>query len=307
MIKKFSKKYLASLTTLLNDSFKIETTNKEKLVDWKYFDKYLNDKTITYIVIDDTDSVVSHYTNIPITVSADRKYKAMVCTDMCTDPKFRGLGLISQLSSQVYSEVRKQEYDFSIGFSNDQGIQVDKHSDKYGYQIIGRFVRYFKFVLFSTNARYKLEKNINIVEFEDNSSYYKIFKSPDYITWRYIRKPNNDYEIFDIKDGEKTIGLVVLRFKNYKCYVYDIISNPNYDIKKIMQAIDNLAMQRAAPLIIYNVLDNNYWKKVFGMFYFKKTYNHTNYYLTIKIHNKNVDEQKLINKENWLVMNGDIL
>ncbi len=307
MIKKFSKKYLASLTSLLNNSFKIETPNKEKLVDWKYFDKHLNNQTITYIAVDDTDSVVSHYTNIPITVIADRKYKAMVCTDMCTDPKFRGQGLISQLSSRVYSEVRKQGYDFSIGFSNDQGVQVDKHSDKYGYQIIGRFVRYFKVVLLASSAQYKLVKNSNIAGFENNSSYYKILKTPEYITWRYTKKPNNDYEIFDINDEEKVLGLVVLRFMNHKCYVYDIISDQNSDIKKTMQAIDNLAIKRLAPLIIYNVLDNNYWKKVFGPFYFKKTYNHTNYYLTIKIHNENLDDQRLGNKENWLVMNGDIL
>lgn len=311
-IQKFSENFLPSLTQLLDDSFSIQNENKPELVKWKYFDRFLKNKTITYIALSPKEKVISHYTNLPLSINyLHKSYQAMICTDMCTDKNYRGKGLISKLSSKVYNEVYKNKYDFSIGFSNDEGINVDKHSANYGYVIVGKFVRYFKIVLTRKKVKYLLKKTSIINKNLDNySKYLKINKDHDYLLWRYLRKPKSEYDVYGILEKDINVGYVVLRFINKKCYVYDIISSSQEksDMVSILRSIENKALDHKTRLIIYNVLDNDYWKNLFNRYkYFKKTNNKINYYLTIKIHNKNLVENFILNKENWLLMNGDIL
>lgn len=312
-LTKYSTSYQTALTTLLNNSFHIENKDKKRLVLWKYFDNYLGNKTITYIALDEERNVVGHYTNLPIGVTyLGKTYRCMICTDMCTDIQHRGKGLITKLSAKVYNEVRKNNYDFSIGFSNDDGVQVDKHSNSYGYVIVGKFVRYFKIVVYRKNISYKLEKTNTLDKdyYSHHSKYLRIKKDHDFLYWRYLKKPNREYEIYNIKENNKIIGYVILRFLKFKCYIYDIITEN--DNKKhmitVLRSIENKALEHNVRLIIYNVLENKYWQSLFNKYkYFKKANNNVNYYLTIKIHNDKVPKDIILDHEHWLLMNGDIL
>lgn len=311
--KKYSSLLLPSLTALLDKSFSIENSDKEGLVKWKYFDKFLKGKTITYLALDENNNVISHYTNIPFTISySGKSFKSMICTDMCTDKKNRGKGLISQLSAKVYEEVKNKGYDFSLGFSNDAGVKVDKYASSYGYVIPGKFVRYFKFVVYRKNIQYQLIKTNNFnKELSDyTSNYLKVKKDYDYLYWRYVKKPNSEYDIYNIVNNNKIIGYVVLRFLRQKCYIYDIVTvgDDKKHMITVLRSIENKALDHGVRIIIYNVLDNNYWKSLFNKYkYFKRVNNNINYYLTVKIHNKNLPCDLILNKENWLLMNGDIL
>src|SRR5258706_7065221 len=310
---KYTPSYLTSLTTLLDKSFSIENKDKEELVKWKYFDEYLDNKTITYIALDDKNEVISHYTNIPINVVClGTMYKAMICTDMCTDISHRGKGLISKLSSEVYKEVKDSKYDFSLGFSNDAGIKIDKNSISYGYEVVGKFVRYLKLVASRKKAAYSL---IRVSSLEDNfynssSNFLKIRKDSSYLDWRYLKKPNSEYNVYAIKEASTIHGYVVLRFLENRCYIYDIITHSD-DIKhmiKILRSIENKALDHGIRIIIYNVLDNKYWRKLFNRYkYLKKSKNKINYYATIKIHSDGISKEFILDKENWLLMNGDII
>jgi hypothetical protein len=69
----------------------------------------------------------------------------------------------------------------------------------------------------------------------------------------------------------------------------------------ILRSIENKALEHGIKIIVYNVLDNNYWKSLFNKYkYFKRTSNNINYYLTIKIHNNSIPADFVLNKENWL-------
>lgn len=311
-LKKYSSKNLKSLIELLNESFSLENKDQIGLVNWKYFDSFLENKTITYIALE-KNQVVSHYTNIPVSISLDKKiFNSLICTDMATRHGYRGQGLISQLSAKIYAEVQQRDFDFSIGFSNDEGVKVDKYAGNYGYKVVGKFVRYFKVVLTRKKIAVKLAK-INTFDdslFNRSSEFLKIRKDIAYLNWRYFKKPNSEYECYQILEADKAIGYVVLRFTYKKCYVYDIVSMQ--DDKKsmitILRSIENEALDHGVRLVIYNVLDNKYWQSLFNTFkYFKKVNNHVNYYLTIKLHKESLDKDFLLSKDNWLLMNGDIL
>lgn len=310
---KYSTSYLPSLTFLLDRTFTIENKDKVGLIIWKYFDKFLKNQTVTYIVLDQNKKVIGHYSNIPLSVSyTNKSYKSLVCTDMCTDLAHRGKGLISKLAAKVYLEVKNKNYDFSLGFSNDAGVKVDRYSKNYGYCIVGNFVRYFKFVIYRKNIKYKLISTNKFASdfYSPNSKYLKIKKDRNYLNWRYFKKPNSEYEVYTIAENDIIHGYVILRFINYKCYIYDIVTkneDRNHMIT-VLRSIENKALDNKIRLIIYNVLDNNYWKSLFNRYkYFKKVRNNINYCLTIKIHSQSIKKNFVLNKENWILMNGDIL
>src|SRR5260221_9654961 len=156
--EKYSQKYFKFFTSLLTKSFNIKNADKEGLIKWKFFDSIHEGKTITYIALDGKNNVVGQYTNLPFKIARkNRIYKTMDCVDMTTDINHRGMGIISKLSKLVYKEINEKKYDFSIGFSNDEGVKVDKNSSNYGYKIVGRFARYYKFIVYRKKTPIKLE------------------------------------------------------------------------------------------------------------------------------------------------------
>lgn len=58
--------------------------------------------------------------------------------NMAVHPDYRGLGLVKQVSRPTYAALAKQGIRHGVGFSNAAGVQVDKHSKGYGYQVIGQ-------------------------------------------------------------------------------------------------------------------------------------------------------------------------
>ena len=314
-LQKFSLHHLPSLATLLDESFPISIKEKEKAVRWKLLDKIHKNETITYLALTLTDKVVGHYTNLPVTVKRGfDSFKAMICVDMTTAKDYRGLKLISALSKLVYEEVRKNNYDFSVGFSNDQGIKVDKNASGYDYKIVGKFVRYVKIVLTHKKIGIELKKTDKIAtDFENhNLKMFHFRKEYSFLNWRYLEKPGNKYQVYSVynKETDTTEGYLVLRFLFRKCYVYDIalVDLSREKMRTILQSIENEALDQGIRLVVYNVLDNSFWAGLFNRYkYFKNTNNKVNYYLTLKQHKKLKESDELLNKENWFLMNGDII
>ncbi|MEN9328538.1 MAG: hypothetical protein RI947_1346 [Candidatus Parcubacteria bacterium] len=308
----YTTHYLRPLSSLLHDSFDIKTRDKEQFVTWKYFDSFHNNKTITYIALAEDGRVASHYTNIPIPLYRNGSvHQSMLCTDMATARAHRGKGLITQLSTNVYKKVIHNNYDCSFGFSNSEGLKIDKYSHNYGYTIVAPFSRYFKPLIRKKLTSYVLHPTENFHEdIPLTNDYWRIYKSTDYLTWRYLDKPTNDYTIYTIEEHNKIVGYVVIRFSGIRCYVYDIITplNTHEQMVKILQSIENEALIRKKRLIIYNVLDNTYWKTLFSTAnYFNKKNNSITYYLTVKTHSTQKDLSSLLDSEKWLLMGGDII
>ncbi|MCB8944792.1 MAG: GNAT family N-acetyltransferase [Ardenticatenaceae bacterium] len=67
---------------------------------------------------------------LPITVG--------VSLNMAVHPDYRGRGLVKQVAQPVYTAVHNQGGTAGVGFSNAAGVQVDRHSKGYGYQVVGR-------------------------------------------------------------------------------------------------------------------------------------------------------------------------
>lgn len=310
---KYNPSYLSSLIELLTRSFAIENTDKIKLVKWKYFDPFFQNRSFTYITLDGKNNVVGHYSSMPISIQNGRKtYKTTLSTDAAVDRNHRGKGLMSKMASLLYKDVRDNGYDFSFGYPNEVGVVMDKHSKNYGYRIVGKFVKYITFVFIQRNVSYSLSRVPSSDLLEDLESEYGNFltikKDKAHLCWRYFKKPNNDYRIYRINFRGKIVGYVVLRFTRFKCYVYDIITSDIKlkHLKNVFYAIENKALDENARFVVYSVLDNAYWQKLFRFPYVKKFYDRSHYYFSIHHHNGIIDPN-IFNKDKWILMSGDIL
>jgi len=310
---RYQPSYLTSLTKLLTRSFAIENTDKTNLVAWKYFDPFFKNKSFTYLTVDRNNSVVGHYSSMPIPIQYGKKtYKTTLSTDAAVDIRHRGQGLMSKMSALLYKDVRENGYDFSFGYPNEVGVVMDKHSKNYGYTLVGKFVKYFTFVFFRRSVSYSLSKVSSpdlLTQIETGRhKYLTIKKDRAYLSWRYFKKPNNDYEVYQIGTKKKIAGYVVLRFTRLKCYVYDIVTfdTTQKHLKTIFHAIENKALDKNVRVVVYSVLDNAYWQKLFRFPYVKKFYGRTHYYLSVHPHNKHIDPA-IFDKGHWLMMSGDIL
>jgi hypothetical protein len=316
-ILKFNQKYFESFAKLLIDNFEFDNKDKRASIFWKFFHPFLQDKTVTYIALY-KNKIVSQYSNIPYPVSFNNhQYKTMLCADMATDENHRGQKLISKLSAKVYEDVEKQNYDFSIGFSNDDGIKVDKNAKNYNYQIVGAFVRYFRFLIFPTHSEFQL---IKVKDFDKNwvdtnENYLHVLKDYAFLQFRYVKKPHNTYTIYKFMYDQVNQGYVVIRKVGKIVYIYDIILE-KYRKEIIIAALKGIesALQKECRVLIINVMDNSFWKDIFKKaHYLTKKHNKINHHLTVKIHNEKLDRElfidtkRLRDKDNWFLMNGDIL
>jgi hypothetical protein len=58
--------------------------------------------------------------------------------NLAVHPDYRGRGLVKQVAQPVYATLAERGALAGVGFSNAAGVKVDRHSQAYGYQVIGQ-------------------------------------------------------------------------------------------------------------------------------------------------------------------------
>ena len=68
----------------------------------------------------------------------DLVVKVGVSLNMAVHPNYRGHGLVKKVAAPVYETVKELGAIAGVGFSNAEGVKVDRRSKGYGYRVIGR-------------------------------------------------------------------------------------------------------------------------------------------------------------------------
>lgn len=308
----FSAKYFEPLVKLLSVSFDMKSRNKAPMIQWRLFNKVHQNKTVTYLATYG-DEVVGHYSNIPISISHKKDIlQASVCVDMATHPKHRGKGLVSKMAHEVYKEVEKR-FDFSIGFSNAEGVKVDKYSKNYHYEIVGTFRSYAKILFMRTKTAYTLHKVDDFTQsipVKKDFPYFMIHKTDEYLHWKHIQNPFYRKMIYEIHYGDEFFGYALIKEVKNRWYLQDLVL-PNYEketVVAIIKAVENKAMDSHKNILFLYVLDNDLWKNMLPkLAYLRDFIKRKKFYLTVRLHKKQKDSQLLLDKNNWFLMSGDIL
>lgn len=309
-IKRFDSKDLYSLAKLLKVCFTFKSKNELNALKWKYDPEDFPRKKYAWIAQNADKEIISHYANIElVTIKNGKLINSLLCIDMATHPQYRGKGLISKLSQKVYEDVLKSSAIFSIGFSNDQGVLVDRNAKGYGYVVVGAFSKYIKIVIRQTKSSLQWEPVLTFDSTnhwqEDN--HYQLDKSLNYLNWRYVQRPDNHYNIYKVR-FERQNGYIVLRYHDFRVDVLDLINIPSEQMSDCFQLMEVIAQSKKKKAVVLNVLENEYWKTLLKKEgYLKQPINKENFYLTIKVHKpQKIDTNELLDKNNWKLLGGDI-
>jgi hypothetical protein len=309
-IKMYEEKYIKNFTELIDKCFWIKNNDIFWLIKWKFFHNIYN-KNNKIVCAYHENNIIWQYSNISLSFSKNKYiFEWYLCQDMCVSPNYRGKWLISKMSSFLYNSIKEET--FSIWFSNEKWIIVDKNSKWYWYNIIDNISKIFIPIIKNNNNFFDFEiisnfdeiKNINFNEFKIFDNLLKIYKSNNYIKWRYFEKPNGNYKFYIIKNEWKIIWYCVFRFNHKICTIFDFNIIDNKDNKKFIYTIKKIAYNNKIYIISFQILYNNFWKNLLKWFFHIKT--KSKIYFTIKNHN-NFDKIELLDKENWSILTWDIL
>lgn len=305
--RKLSFTHLDQITRLIDKCFILKSYDKKGFIKWKFFSP---DKSmLTAFGVFLNGELISFYSNkeMPV-VKEDQVYKSAVCLDMATHPDFRRQGLISALAKKTYSKIKKESYAFSFGFSNGSGINVDKNAKDYGYKIVGQF-RTFRKIILPLPTKEKLTVSEidapSIKKLNNYSNYYQIFLSQEYLDWRFKFNPAHEYSYIKVCEKDTILGYSIIKKSKYKVGIYKVIEVSPGAFEQVFSGTIDLLQKQKVRLVTVTILPNKFWLKILNKKRFIKARRKNDYYLTVFPHK--LADKSLLDKENWILMGGDLI
>lgn len=134
--------------------------------------------------------------------------------NMAVHPAYRGRGLIKQVAEPVYAALVARGVVAGVGFSNAQGVQVDRHSKGYGYEVVGQL----RPSLFYLGRRLGSEPltltsewpNWPFVPFSSPEN-HSFQHTPESLQHRFGQHPFREYQLGVWEQENKIGGVVVYR------------------------------------------------------------------------------------------------
>lgn len=304
-----SKRNHPQIVKLLADAFTMKAREKSQFVSWKLWGNLKGPAAnlVAYGAYDGKN-LVSFYCNkhFPL-VYKKTIMKSGICLDMATDPAHRGKGLISQLSKRVYAQRQTDHFVFSFGFSNAQGVKVDKYASGYGYSVIGKFKRYVALSR-PKQSQYIWEHTDTLVDSKYAPSLLHVPYTTQFLQWRYSNHPSNQYLYVNYMVKNQLTAQVIIKRGGWWLDVVNIIPHRSVGYAEILSALRGLAWSTRRFGVKLSVLPNAHWEQSLGRAgYHPFQLHETEYYLTVKALGKPPQKFDIFDADNWLLMSGDIL
>lgn len=232
--------------------------------------------------------------------------------NMAVHPDYRGQGLIKLVSQPIYDHLTEKDVMFGMGFSNAQGVKVDKHSKGYGYQVIGRMqsliaiVKSFKrppLILSDDILRYGQGQLPN---YQQKTHFQKDLA---YITQRYGHHPLRQYHYGIWEEDDQILGIVI--FKYVKLWgvpsvaLMDVFGD---NLEELFLRWSTMLRQNGIYLIHTLVTPQSAIKDILHRHWHvhQARFSRTPYYLTLKPLSEQI-ESSLLDFDQWDLIGGDVL
>ena len=296
--KQYSLEYLSRVVHLLNLCFPDKKINQKSFI-WKHFDEHFKNKSLGMLAIDN-HTVCAFVCFTPLAIedpqSKDRVFYS--CAVQATHPSYRRRGLVTHLT-QMLEKVISPNASY-LGFSNEDGVKIDKFSQKINYQILGQLTsKYVVSLPYSTNIQVvpfdKIPEN-----FSHQSRFFQIKPSLDYLEWRYLHNPKTYYKCFALISQSSILGYIFCIDAKFKYSIYSLIlvKQTPRDYHSAIKAFARYSLSQGKFITSYSYLNNTFWHHAFPMISFRKN---IGIYFTIK--SSAVD---VLKADNWLIQGGDV-
>jgi len=290
----YSDKYIDSTVDLLNLCFPQKNITPPTF-KWKHFHNFFDNQSVAYLAID-RNQAVCFVCFTPLYINSPKPILFYSCAVQATHPNYRRQGLVRQLTQIIENQLGSNAN--YLGFSNQSGVEIDRHSKTINYQIIGQLSRQYVPCLPSkTNLTVDFVDSIPI--YFTSNKYFSIQKTYDYLNWRYFSNSKNKYHYLKISHGSSTAAYVIISLRKYRVEIVDIIFNPSKtSLSKIVHSVINYFFYQRKLFCTFTYLPNIIWRDVFPVISYTKK---LGIYLTVKSENK-----KYSDAFRWLIQAGDI-
>ncbi|MFN8374288.1 MAG: GNAT family N-acetyltransferase [Anaerolineae bacterium] len=166
----------------------------------------------------DSDRLAAQYSCIYTSLYVPGGFQhtlAGMSVNMATHPDYRGRGLIKQVSQPVYETLAAEGVAAGVGFSNAEGVQVDRHSKGYGYRVVGRLVPYAALVPPRRQRTHTLQLSDTFCDHTQGFSWNRericFSASACTVIQRFAHHPFRQYRFGIWEDSGQLCGVVVDR------------------------------------------------------------------------------------------------
>jgi hypothetical protein len=256
----------------------------EKL-SWQLLELPIKSKYVNIAVDKESNRTAGTYAVFPVVFKiGNQNFTGSQAIDAITDENFRGKGLFINLAKNVYEMAVKDDVKLVFGFPN--GNSVHGHKNKLSWTIMDPvpfllkplntqyFSKKFKFLTWfpniSISRKFKLDQSIsfkceNSFSDEVNDIWIKfskeikvaVIRSKEYLEWRYLKKPQENYQIVHAYTKEGIyIGFVIYCIKEKHggkvAYIMEYIFDPEFKAKacNLLKYASNEIIKEKADCIL---------------------------------------------------------
>ena len=317
---------------------------------WEYKKNPINRMEILVALKD--NKIIGHYAVNPMKMKIGNKfYLVALSLDTMTHNNFRGRNIFPKLASNLYNELGKTGIPITYGFPNSMSINgfikklnwfnisevpiyirplnfrsiVYKFiNKKYLSIILGFFLNYLYNISFKTK---KISKTIKIEKLntfsEDFDNLWEKVKSEIsiglvrnkiYLNWRYFQKPEENYQVFALKQNEHLRGYIVLkieaRFGLKIVLIMDVLTDPSnllYQNSLIKFAIHYFNKKKADIISIVMFSHSRYYYSLRKFRFIKtpKRFFPEEIHFGCRLNNKDIAKNFIKDSKNWYITWGD--
>lgn len=337
---------------LFHEVFKKHMGKTESFKHWNWEYKKNPNKQLFILLATDNDKVVGHYSVIPVKMKIkNEELITSLSLDTMTHEDYRGKGIFPLLANKLYKEIGKMGIPITYGFPNKYSIKpIIKKCGWFEITDLPIYVlplnftnlinRYIKSRFFSkyvgnllnflTNLflkKYKIPNRIKIhritefdKSFDDLWNLIKkelkigVIRDSNYLNWRYIQKPEDNYNIFVIKDKKILKGYIILktevRYGLRIGLIIDLLTVPsqfNYENYLINYSIFYFKKKRADIITIIMFPHSRYFEALIHNKFIKmiKFLFPEEIHFGVRKNDNKIDFKLFKNPTNWYLTWGD--
>ncbi len=213
-----------------------------------------------YFAVDSgTGEMVSSLAFLPIRVAYKGKsYPGSIYVNAMTHPAYQGRGLNLNLLQSALADTRRLGEKFSVTFPAANRMSV-KGMLKTGWEPICDI--YYSALNRKLSDTYSAARRIDTLDsrfdrlLETFSAQLEIglFKDREFLNWRVCKRPDQDYEVYALIDGESPRGILILKqYENEavkKTHIIELISIDNAATLELLRRAEREAYLRESDIL----------------------------------------------------------
>lgn len=273
----------------------------ESKIRWQFLENPTKLQLVDIAIDKEINKVAAIYAVSPVKFQITKEdYLGSQSLDTITDIDYRGKGLFIKLAQSVYEKSIQHKIKLVYGFPN--GNSIHGFEKKLGWKVLdpvpflikpirsGYFTKKVKILSWLPDIRisrkYKIDKNVRInlsKDFPEEVNYIwekfsknilvTVKRDKEYLNWRYLKKPEEDYKILHAYNSEGLyIGYLIYCVKKKHGgkigYIMEFIYDPIHkkQAKNLLKFATNNILKEKADCILSWCLEHSdnyeFYKKV---------------------------------------------